>query len=286
MSRKSCVIIFTITCFLLSGCPAGNNSPLDENASYSGSDTFLQKVLIEEVTGTWCGYCPDGIYRVKTIMEENPDRAMGVALHYGDDLAVDQLSILTEILGGFSGVPCGAVNRNVGYDDLILTNRGYWQSLARSELLNTSKCGIKIESVLDGAELSVMISFVVTSSPTDNLGLTVYITEDEITGYPQSNFENDDADSPYYQMGQPIVDFTHNHVLRKILSDARGDEIPGMSIGVIQSDEYNYTIPAGLDSSNMKIIAFVHKKGTVLSDKSVLNVQWCSAGGSADFSEL
>ena len=54
----------------------------DSNINREFSDTptsFTKKVLLEEFTGSWCGYCPSGAEILQNLM--NSYSVIGVALH-------------------------------------------------------------------------------------------------------------------------------------------------------------------------------------------------------------
>src|SRR5437868_6692394 len=45
--------------------------------------TFTQKVMVEENTGAWCGWCVLGAEGIKTADEAYPNRVNAIALHGG-----------------------------------------------------------------------------------------------------------------------------------------------------------------------------------------------------------
>ena len=46
---------------------------------------FNRKVVMEEGTGTWCGYCPEGMATILRMKEKYPDNFIAVAIHDDDD---------------------------------------------------------------------------------------------------------------------------------------------------------------------------------------------------------
>lgn len=59
-------------------------------ASTSGRITALvNRVVCEEMTGMWCGYCVRGIVMMEEMNRKYPDTFIGMAVHQGDALAVD-----------------------------------------------------------------------------------------------------------------------------------------------------------------------------------------------------
>lgn len=47
---------------------------------------FHRRVVAEEWTGTWCGYCPGGIWGMEYMRENYPDDFIGIAVHWGSGL--------------------------------------------------------------------------------------------------------------------------------------------------------------------------------------------------------
>ena len=73
-------------------------------------ESFTKKVLIEEFTGAWCGYCPDGAHRLENIINLNDGNVIGVSLHNGDQMAVGHTDYLGSIYQN-TGFPSGMVDR-------------------------------------------------------------------------------------------------------------------------------------------------------------------------------
>ena len=99
--------------------------------------------------------------------------------------------------------------------------------------------------------------------------------------YPQINFYNGDPSSPFYQMGNPIVDFVHDHTARAVFTDVFGDNIPNANTenGATHTANYTLTVPASVqNTANLELVAFV-----VGPDNKVLNVQKADLGENKDF---
>jgi hypothetical protein len=234
----------------------------------------VQNVLIEEITGTWCGYCPDGASRLRALEEQYPDRVFGAALHTSDLMQILAKAPLADYLGGYAGVPAGAVNRQGAHGE-ILGNRGNWQSQTDIALAKTPICAVEIDSAISGSTVSVSVLAGFRSAPGIEVALTVYVVEDGVTGYPQANYYNDTAWSDSYQLGDPIVDYVHDQVVREVLSDPEGDSISDGEIakGVLYGKDYTYQIPSDQVASNLSIIAFIHGIGLEDGGREILNVQ-------------
>lgn len=68
----------------------------------------VQRIIVEEGTGTWCQYCPKGIVAFRETAAAYPEHFIGIAVHKDDALATDSYSELK-----FSGYPDSYLNRNL-----------------------------------------------------------------------------------------------------------------------------------------------------------------------------
>lgn len=65
-----------------------------ENATSDGyfvtlSQAVPRRTVVEEFTGTWCGWCPRGIVGMQQVNEQFPDKAVTLVIHSDDPMAVD-----------------------------------------------------------------------------------------------------------------------------------------------------------------------------------------------------
>lgn len=65
--------------------------------------TFLPKKrpVIEEYTGTWCGYCPRGFAGLEQMKLLHPDDFIGISYHNGDPMTVMSSSLYPSNVSGF-----------------------------------------------------------------------------------------------------------------------------------------------------------------------------------------
>ena len=70
---------------------------------------FKKRVLVEDYTGTWCGWCPRISYAIEKLEEETED-AVIVAAHQGDPMQFNKISSLMSAFS-VNGFPTGIVNR-------------------------------------------------------------------------------------------------------------------------------------------------------------------------------
>lgn len=70
-----------------------NGQDVTKNAS-NGRCTVVEfapkhRSLVEDYTGTWCGYCPQGYVAMESLARDYPGEALGIAYHNGDPMAVN-----------------------------------------------------------------------------------------------------------------------------------------------------------------------------------------------------
>jgi thiol-disulfide isomerase/thioredoxin len=245
-----------------------------------------QKVLIEEFTGTWCGYCPDGALRLEAIITANPGKAIGAAVHDGDPMEVASLNNYLKSTYNVTGYPTGMVNRvpKPGATAAPMS-RSDWASRANAMLAETAKCGLAVKSSIDANDsVSVEVHAGFFEPLTGNYNLVVYITEDKVHGtggqWPQSNYNNTTTGHALFGLGNPITGtYYHNHVVRKVLTANAGDVITSSLLVAGGEFEKSFKFKLGTwDRNNMHIVAFVLKTGTSGTTYKVMNVQESKVG--------
>ena len=212
-----------------------------------------QKILVEDYTGTWCGFCPLVLDAVQTLETETEDIVV-IAIHqtavsfpdpmHYDD--VDQLQQQFEI----EGLPAARINRTTVW------NSPYETSSVTSIAGQETNLGVGIYSELSGTELKVQVSVTYEEGSENGDKLVLYLLEDDIV-YDQINYMDSDSTSPFYNMGNPIPDFVHNHVLRESISNPFGDEIPLTSGLVEYKANYVVNISSDYNPENLSLVAVV-----------------------------
>lgn len=273
-----------VSALLFGGCKKDKDSdpvpPAGSNGVGAVPSSFTQKAFLEEATGAWCGWCTDGAYKMEQIIAANSGKVIGASLHQGDAMEIPLYNALDAVFNN-SSFPAGMVSR-VAYNGSVFMSRGSWSSAANAQLLQVAKCGVAIESSLpapDSCSVTVHCGFLETF--TGDYRVTVYLLEDEVTGsgsqYNQQNYLSGNANyqnTPYYSQPSVITGYKHMHVVRKVLSSNLGDPIPasGLTAGSDHKVTYGYKIPASMNPSKMKVVAFITKHGTSSTTHRVMNV--------------
>ena len=244
--------------------------------------TFTQKVLVEEFTGAWCQFCPDGALILEQIIAAYLGQAIGASIHSGDGM---EISLMTALDNEYnvSGFPTGMVSRKTFSGTSPVMSRSAWDNACWGEINKDGGCGLAIKTTAKAGnpnafDIEVHAGFNKDLSAKD-LRLTIYVMEDKVTGYPQTSAYNNDPSSPFYQQGNPIVNYEHNHTVRKVLTADLGDAIP--SSKAKPGQEFIFTGSFGAsnyDKSNVHIVAFVHETDANTTKHEILNVQEAKLG--------
>ena len=80
----------------------------------ANNTTPVHRPLIEEYTGTWCGWCIRGLVGMELMRETFGDDFVGIAYHYGD-----AMQITTNYPNNVTGFPSAFLERNYSIDPLF-----------------------------------------------------------------------------------------------------------------------------------------------------------------------
>lgn len=232
--------------------------------STNKANAQTKHVLLEELTGTWCTYCPGGTYYLDSLSKENPN-FIGVAIHVSD--VMENTTYSTSC--GLSGAPTANIDR--GGQALGI---GSWFSGVASAFTNTPAADIDVITNFDAGTrlLTVEVSASFFSAVSGNYRLAAIITEDGVTGpspqYDQGNFEySGGANGPmggfgYLPQTVPAYMLAYNHVGRELLGGYNGQagSVPAsVSAGDVVSYIFTYTIPLTWNEDNIKVIGLLLK---------------------------
>ncbi|MDH7515848.1 MAG: hypothetical protein QHI48_08250 [Bacteroidota bacterium] len=222
-----------------------------------------QQVLIEEFSGTWCGWCPYGADTLKALLDEFPGRVHGVTYHQGanDPLVTPGGNGIIRLLG-VTSYPSAAINRvpDPSTGRLPMT-RTLWRK-AVTALLEERRSPVRIEffdkihnPVTHLTRVKVRVTL--HQGITGDLRLNIVQTQSGLN-VGQSYYYVDSSGSTKSKILYP---YYHAHAVRLVLPDSAGDLLAGPGPHASQSvfeREYWFT---SLDSipDEAELIAFVHR---------------------------
>ncbi|RLJ67344.1 outer membrane protein Omp28 [Lacinutrix venerupis] len=250
-----------------------DNSALNSNSVTitAAESTHTTKVMIEDYTGAWCGYCPRLATALEDAITENAN-VIPVAIHNGDPMAFTYDAQLRSSFG-VTGWPSARINR--------VNNWASESFIQVDPYLNVRQnMGLAINSSIAANVINAQVKVHYDLKIGYANRIVVYLLENGLV-YNQVNYYNGDASSPWYQAGNPIVGFVHDHTARAVLTDVMGDAIPAAETETGNTYVVNYTttVPSNVqNTNNLELVAFV-----VGPDNKVLNVQKAQLGENKDF---
>lgn len=260
-----------------------NSEPISVNFHDGSEINFVKRVLIEDYTGTWCGYCPRVAFAIERVAEQTTN-SVPVAIHRSSSNPADanydpynydtsELEMLPQIPAGY---PKGLLNRITRWNPLEQNNIPQVLALTQGE---NPKLGLAMDANVNGnmINLSVRTKF---SNTFENLRLVVYVLENGLI-YNQVNYT-----SNLYGTGNisPLVNFEHNHVLRHCATNLMGDAIPNAqtSVGNVYSRDFSFQMPSNISNgANIEFVAFI-----VDQNNRAINVRKVLPNQTQEFEEL
>jgi hypothetical protein len=248
-----------------------------DNSLSAGQDVWVgnsvptisrkRNVVLEEYTGIYCVYCPDGHKKANDLKASNPAQVEVINIHQGSfanpsgsdpDFRTpwgDALMAQT----GLTGYPSGTVNRHLFSGTGSILGRGDWASAAQQIISQSSPVNLHAEASVDWTtnRLTVDVSGYYTgnSAVQTNL-LNVALLQENVLG-PQTG-----ASNFYPEMLTDGGLYRHNHMLRHLLTGQWGDTIYATTSGSSFSKQYVYTVPEDytnvpVDLQNITVLAFI-----------------------------
>jgi len=252
--------------------PDSSNTRKNPNVSLSkeaAPSSFSTKILLEDYTATWCGYCPRVGHAIEEAMKKN-NNIIGIGIHNDKEMGFSKVESLMKKfnIGGF---PTAMLNRSTIWSESYTP--------LQEKLSQTSSTGIAIQSSLTGDQVKGKLKIGFNSNLSKSINYAILLVEDKVVA-AQKNYYNEDKDSPFYQKGEVIENFQHVNVLRKSATDIFGDIVPEeyTKKGKVCQADFEFKLD-GYKSENCYIIAFVVEK----DGNNVLNVQMAKVGSNKDF---
>lgn len=236
---------------------------------------YPRKVVLEEGTGTWCGWCPRGMVAMKLMKEKYPETSIGIAIHSGDKMSTSTYS--TKF---FTGYPSSVVNRKSEYvGDPYYDMEDYYKKEAKIP----AQIGISVVGDYINADQKILRATSTTTfglaKDNANYKITFVIIENGVTGYTQTNSY---AGGNYGEMGGfeklpgtvPADKIVYDEVARGIFPyDGIKNSVP---TNVVKGESYTYTAEITLpttiqNKANIELIALLldGKTGEIINANKI-----------------
>ena len=172
-----------------------------------------KKAVLEEFTGVYCGYCPDGHFRANNIYLADPTNVVLINIHSGGyanvatgepDLKTPAGNAIDPMTGmNILGYPAGDVNRtNFGNATTptlsqqtvtpwgMAQSRGTWATTVPTIKSQSAYCNVALQGTIDAQTRVLTVQaqvYYTANSPVATNSLNIVLLEDAITG-PQHNY--------------------------------------------------------------------------------------------------
>ena len=243
----------------------------------------IKRVLLEQYTGAWCGWCVDGSVVMDELIKEFPDQVIGVKVHQGDDMEIEKVFDSLKSMVPF--YPSGSVDRMVFPGEATVgTGRDKWREYVLKQMTKGSDIDIKVVNVSYDKATRIMkadVEATFVKSMSGDLRLNLMVIEDDVTGtgqgYDQSNYISANASfkgHPYYDKPSVIKGYNHRSVVRAYPAGVWGikNSIPAItSTGEKYTASFTYTVPEEFDAGNILLIGAVQKHGANANAREILN---------------
>lgn len=275
--------------FILAGMIA-----LSVNAASSRDNLTTQhRPLIEEYTGTWCGWCPRGYVGMELLSETFGEDFIGVAIHNDDPMAVLTVSQYPSDISGF---PSAFVERSREVDpyygvtdDTPAAIIDFMQRLASRE--SAAAIGVAAEwTSADKTDINVHVStFLTSSSSTGKYAIEVMLIADDLYGsssaWSQANYFRSYAsyfaDDPYLGEWTTKASSVKGLHFNDVLVGTSGVVTNSLPTSIVANEIYDFDYTFTLSNlpkpsliqnkDNLHVIAIIVDKGT----KKVINANRC-----------
>ncbi len=263
----------------------GVNTDATNNAAAnirSASNTYLcltegydKAVVIEEATGTWCGWCPLGIVGLEKMAAAYKDdsRYIPIAAHYNDAMAVQSYNTFfgSNYTGG--SFPTFMVNRNK--EEYGAPNPAFEviEEIYRMATNVPALCSVDITNVIynEAAKtLSVDTETQFALSTNGDYAISLVLTEDNVGPYTQTNYYSPEINANagelewWDQQPSTVKNVYFDHVAR-YTNAFRGTK-GSIPADITADTKYNYT--GTLQTNKVKNINKCHIIALVINRTS------------------
>lgn len=233
---------------------------------------FEKNVVLEQYTGTWCGWCPRAINQI-SILQKTDKKTVHIAYHLTDEMTFNMNSLLFQSFG-FSGIPTVHADRK----EVWTGDVG-----AISSMHLPSRIGISLDVTGNATKVNAEVRVKFGIMFIDGLEISAYLLHDSLIAN-QANYYNTDPASPYYQKGSTMINFVHRNVMMQAATNMFGEKIPVSMIGIgsVFSRNFVFTDFRCDDIKKIRIVILIAYESGKQIDK-VLNSAIAGVGEKKDF---
>lgn len=248
----------------------GQNDAVTSNSSGAinfqlPTTTFYPRVTVmEEATGTWCGWCVRGIETIQRLNSEYPDNFIAIGIHNSDEMA--NWVNYDGVAKRFSSYPNSLINRQEMFDPDYPGARQIVEYLKNSAEAQIKANALFVRSDSSAVKVTTETTFGFSDEGRGDYRIAYVVVEDQVGPYPQNNYYDSSQLSPddyMYRWTQlpGRVDILFNDVARAIYSDTDGlkGSIPAIiEEGKVYQYTYGFNLPKNIQNyKNIRIVTLL-----------------------------
>lgn len=232
------------------------------------------KVVFEEGTGTWCGWCPRGAVFMDSMSVVHPNTTVLIAVHNSDPMTVAAYdSGIGTLISGYPTVLCGRANDIGDPSDMFTMYSAHLADFAVGDLTLTPTFDPATRLATIAVDTKIASSFTNNTS-TNDYRVAVVFTEDDVvgtaSGYNQTNYYSSSSQNqPLVGAGRnwqtsanpvPAAQMNYDFVARAIVGGFSGlaNSLPNNVVAsATTSKTFTYTVPAAYNTNKMKAHALL-----------------------------
>lgn len=275
MKKKLFTILGLAGAFVGFSQPQASTTVEDKNA------------LLEEFTGMYCTFCPDGHVIAKNLKQTHGDDFFVIKYHTGGfanpsggdpDFRISTNSNIAAQtdLGGY---PAGTVNRTefagLQQENGTAMGRGNWSNAVSQILGQQAYVNIDVAATVDEQtrELTVQVDYYYTgNSPEGTNKLNVVLLQNHIPG-PQTG-----ASSFNPQSILPNGEYDHVKMARNMVTGQWGVDITSTTTGSTSLETFTYSVPQSINNvdcnlGNLEVVAFIAEGQQIVANVDGADVE-------------
>lgn len=277
----------------------------DANDTIKGSITIsssapAKKVLLEQYTGTWCGWCPDDYTALKYIVSTDTN-VVAASIHGSDNMSMPEGNILITDFG--PTFPSATIDHYYfSANEKMTIERANWNTYINQRLAMKVPAAVAVTKNYDTitGQITATVSTTFVGDVKGDYRLNLYVKENNVygpiadsltdNGWNQHNSLYNIPSSPYYQKGNLVsgehvmssVWYKHQYVIDHIADGAYGAAgiipVNGPTKDSTYSKIYTYILPAATtgefryNANNVYLIGVLSEYNADSKNRSILNV--------------
>lgn len=230
-----------------------------------------KNAVLEEFTGIYCTFCPDGHKRANDFAAANPGDVVLINIHAGgyanpgpgDPDFRTQWGAAIDGQTNLTGYPAGTINRRE-FPGLQMNSaggtamgRGNWATAGNTVIGESSYVNIALEGDIDYATNTLTVdveTYFTGGAPGSTVKLNVAVLQSNVEG-PQTGM----AANPAQVL--PNGKYSHNHMLRELLTGQWGVDI-STAMTTVGSHSFTWVIPNDINGvpvslGDLEVVAFI-----------------------------